>query len=70
MGKGGMRQPSPQQLKAMAANAQAQGGLPGLPSGKPPAGLPKLPGLPGLPGSGGLPGLPGLPGSDKKNQQH
>jgi signal recognition particle subunit SRP54 len=55
MGKGGMRQPSPDQLKAMAAKAQAQGlsGLPGLPGAKP----------------GGLPGLPGLPGTDKKGDK-
>jgi signal recognition particle subunit SRP54 len=41
---GGMRMPSPEQMKAMQAQMQKQGGgLPGLPSG--------LPGLPGLPGT-------------------
>lgn len=64
MGKGGMRPPSPEQLKAMAAKAPTQGlpGLPGLPGAKPSG----LQGLPPLGGSG-LPGLPGLPGSDKKS---
>lgn len=49
---GGMRMPSPEQMKAMQAQMQKQGG--GLPGG--------LPGLPGLPG-----GLPGLPGTKKDN---
>lgn len=41
---GGMRMPSPEQMKAMQAQMQKQGGgLPGLPGG--------LPGLPGLPGT-------------------
>jgi signal recognition particle subunit SRP54 len=48
----GMRMPSPDQLKALQAQAQ-RGVMPGLPGAKPG-------GLPGLPG--GLPGLPGLPG--------
>jgi signal recognition particle subunit SRP54 len=64
---GGM--PSPDELKKMAEQAQAQGGLP---SGAP--GLPKLPpNFPGLPGGAGLPGLGGkfpgpggLPGFGKK----
>lgn len=46
----GMRMPSPEQMKALAAQAQKGGGLPGMPGG-----------LPGMPG--GLPGLPGLPGN-------
>ncbi|MDX2235818.1 MAG: signal recognition particle protein [Hyphomonadaceae bacterium] len=48
---GGMRMPSPEQMKAMQAQMNQGGGLPGLPGG-----------LPGLPG-----GLPGLPGSKKKD---
>ncbi len=44
-GGGGMRMPSPDQMKAMQAQMTQGGGLPGLPGG-----------LPGLPG--GLPGLP------------
>lgn len=48
---GGMRMPSPEQMKAMQAKMQQGGGLPGLPSG-----------LPGLPG-----GLSGLPGVKKKD---
>ncbi len=48
---GGMRMPSPEQMKAMQAKMQSGGGLPGLPGG-----------LPGLPG-----GLPSLPGVKKKD---
>ncbi len=48
---GGMRMPSPEQMKAMQAKMQQGGGLPGLSGG-----------LPGLPG-----GLPGLPGVKKKD---
>jgi signal recognition particle subunit SRP54 len=48
---GGMRMPSPEQMKAMQAQMGKGGGLPGLPGG-----------LPGLPG-----GLPGLPGTKKKD---
>ena len=48
---GGMRMPSPEQMKAMQAKMTSGGGLPGLPGG-----------LPGLPG-----GLPGLPGVKKKD---
>jgi signal recognition particle subunit SRP54 len=53
---GGMRMPSPEQLKAM------QQGMGQGPAGLPPGGLPGKGGLPGLPG-----GLPGLPGGKKKN---
>jgi signal recognition particle subunit SRP54 len=56
---GGAPQIDPAALERLAKS----GGLPGLPSGGLPGGLPGLPGLggPRLPGIGGLPGLPGLP---------
>jgi signal recognition particle subunit SRP54 len=54
-GMGGMRMPSPEQMKAMQAKMTSGGGLPGLPGGLPNP-------LAGLPG-----GLPGLPGVKKKD---
>jgi signal recognition particle subunit SRP54 len=68
---GGMRAPSPEQLKAMSEKLQGGGaarGLPNLPKDLPPGlrqGLPNLPGLTGLSGKPNLPGLGGFPGKKK-----
>ncbi len=69
---GGMKPPSPEELKAMSEKLQGGGGLPGglpnLPKDLPPGlrqGLPNLPGLTGLSGKPTLPGLGGFPGKKK-----
>src|SRR6187397_43121 len=64
---GGMKPPSPEEMKAMAEKMQggAGGGLPNLPKDLPVGlrqGLPNLPGLTGLSGKPTLPGLGGFPG--------
>jgi signal recognition particle subunit SRP54 len=62
-GMGGMPDLSkldPQQLEALAKQAQAAGIKPGSMPGLPGGGLPGL-GAPKLPGLGGMPGLPGFP---------
>jgi signal recognition particle subunit SRP54 len=67
---GGMKPPSPEELKAMQEKLQSgglPGGLPNLPKDLPPSlrqGLPNLPGLTGLSGKPNLPGL-GFPGKKK-----
>jgi signal recognition particle subunit SRP54 len=68
---GGMKPPSPEELKAMQEKLQSgglPGGLPNLPKDLPPGlrqGLPNLPGLTGLSGKPNLPGLGGFPGKKK-----
>jgi signal recognition particle subunit SRP54 len=66
---GGMKPPSPEEMKAMQEKLQSGGGMPGgLPKELPPAlrqGLPNLPGLTGLSGKPTLPGLGGFPGKKK-----
>jgi signal recognition particle subunit SRP54 len=67
---GGMKPPSPEELKAMQEKLQSgglPGGMPNLPNDLPPGlrqGLPNLPGLTGLSGKPNLPGL-GFPGKKK-----
>jgi signal recognition particle subunit SRP54 len=67
---GGMKPPSPEEMKALAEKMKGgQGGLPNLPQDLPAnlrGGLPNLPGLTGLSGKPILPGLGGLPGPGKK----
>jgi signal recognition particle subunit SRP54 len=67
---GGMKPPSPEEMKALAEKMKGgQGGLPNLPQDLPAnlrGGLPNLPGLTGLSGKPTLPGLGGLPGLGKK----
>src|SRR6187431_55762 len=68
---GGMKPPSPEEMKAMAEKMQGgggPGGLPQLPKDLPVGlrqGLPNLPGLTGLSGRPTLPGLGGFPGKKK-----
>ena len=66
---GGMKQPSPEEMKALAEKMQGgAGGLPNLPNDLPVGlrqGLPNLPGLTGLSGKPMLPGLGGFPGKKK-----
>src|ERR1700750_3320043 len=69
---GGMKAPSPEELKAMSEKLQGGGGLPGglpnLPKDLPPGlrhGLPNLPGRTGPRGKPTLPGLGGFPGKKK-----
>jgi signal recognition particle subunit SRP54 len=68
---GGMKPPSPEEMKAMAEKMQGgagSGGLPSLPKDLPVGlrqGLPNLPGLTGLSGKPTLPGLGGFPGKKK-----
>jgi signal recognition particle subunit SRP54 len=67
---GGMKPPSPEEMKAMAEQMQsgAGGGLPNLPKDLPTGlrqGLPNLPGITGLSGKPTLPGLGGFPGKKK-----
>jgi len=62
---GGMPQPTPEMIEEMQKNMPGGGGLPPLPPGGFPKGLPGLPG--GLPGLGPKgPGLPGFPFGGKK----
>src|SRR5207237_9184541 len=68
---GGMRPPSPEEMKAMQEKMQSGGGqgLPSLPKDLPPGlrqGLPNVPGLTGLSNKPTLPGLGGFPGLGKK----
>jgi signal recognition particle subunit SRP54 len=67
---GGMKPPSPEEMKALAEKMKGgQGALPDLPKDLPAnlrGGLPNLPGLTGLSGKPTLPGLGGLPGQGKK----
>jgi signal recognition particle subunit SRP54 len=67
---GGMKPPSPEEMKAMAEKMKGgQGEIPNLPKDLPPSlrgGLPNLPGLTGLSGKPTLPGLGGFPGPGKK----
>src|ERR1043166_4599543 len=63
---GGMKPPSPEEMKALAEKMQggAGGGLPNLPKDLPVGlrqGLPNVPGLTGLSGKPTLPGLGGFP---------
>jgi signal recognition particle subunit SRP54 len=66
---GGMKPPSPEEMKALQEKMQgAPGGLPNLPKDLPAGlrqGLPNLPGLTGLSGKPTLPGLGGFPGKKK-----
>jgi signal recognition particle subunit SRP54 len=66
---GGMKPPSPEEMKALQEKMQgAPGGLPSLPKDLPAGlrqGLPNLPGLTGLSGKPTLPGLGGFPGKKK-----
>ncbi|BAR57192.1 signal recognition particle subunit SRP54 [Bradyrhizobium diazoefficiens] len=67
---GGMKMPSPEEMKAMQEKMQSGGGqgLPNLPKDLPPGlrtGLPNLPGLTGLSGKPTLPGLGGFTGKKK-----
>src|SRR6476659_9225387 len=68
---GGMKPPSPEEMKALADKMQGgagPGGLPNLPKDLPAGlrqGLPNLPGLTGLSGKPTLPGLGGFPGKKK-----
>jgi signal recognition particle subunit SRP54 len=71
IGKGGMPQPTPEQIEAMQKQMGGGGGMGGgLPPMPPGLGGGKGPGLPGLPGLGpkgpGLPGLGGFPFGAKK----
>ena len=69
---GGMKPPSPEEMKALAEKMQGAGGgqgLPNLPKDLPAglrSGLPNLPGLTGLGNKPTLPGLGGFPGPGKK----
>ena len=69
---GGMKPPSPEEMKALAEKMQGAGGgqgLPNLPKDLPAglrSGLPNLPGLTGLGNKPTLPGLGGFPGLGKK----
>src|SRR5258708_20371643 len=69
---GGMKPPSPEEMKALAEKMQGgagPGGLPSLPKDLPAGlrqGLPNLPGLTGLSGKPPLPGLGGFPGKKKR----
>jgi signal recognition particle subunit SRP54 len=66
---GGMKPPSPEEMKALADKMQGgAGGLPNLPKDLPVGlrqGLPNVPGLTGLSGKPTLPGLGGFPGKKK-----
>ncbi len=66
---GGMKPPSPEELKALQDKMQGgAGGMPALPKDLPAglrSGLPNLPGLTGLSGKPTLPGLGGFPGKKK-----
>ena len=67
---GGMKPPSPEEMKALADKMQggAGGGLPNLPKDLPAGlrqGLPNVTGLTGLSGKPTLPGLGGFPGKKK-----
>src|SRR6476661_7435462 len=66
---GGMKPPSPEEMKALQEKMQSGGqGLPSLPKDMPAGlrqGLPNLPGLTGLSGKPTLPGLGGFPGKKK-----
>ncbi|GLR94611.1 MULTISPECIES: signal recognition particle protein [Bradyrhizobium] len=67
---GGMKPPSPEEMKALQEKMQSGGGqgLPNLPKDLPAGlrqGLPNLPGLTGLSGKPTLPGLGGFPGKKK-----
>jgi signal recognition particle subunit SRP54 len=65
MGGGGMPQPTPEMIEEMQKKMPGGGGLPPLPPGGFPKGLPGLPG--GFPGLGPKgPGLPGFPFGGKK----
>lgn len=65
IGGGGMPQPTPEMIEEMQKNMPGGGGLPPLPPGGFPKGLPGMPG--GLPGLGPkMPGLPGFPFGGKK----
>ena len=65
IGGGGMPQPTPEMIEEMQKNMPGGGGLPPLPPGGFPKGLPGMPG--GLPGLGSkMPGLPGFPFGGKK----
>ena len=65
MGGGGMPQPTPEMIEEMQRKMPGGGGLPPLPPGGFPKGLPGLSG--GLPGLGPKgPGLPGFPFGGKK----
>jgi signal recognition particle subunit SRP54 len=66
---GGMKPPSPEEMKALQEKMQSGGGgLPSLPKDLPAGlrtGLPNVPGLTGLSGKPMLPGLGGFPGKKK-----
>lgn len=67
---GGMKMPSPDEMKALQEKMQGGGGqgLPSLPKDLPAGlrtGLPNVPGLTGLSGKPTLPGLGGFPGKKK-----
>jgi signal recognition particle subunit SRP54 len=66
---GGMKPPSPEEMKALQEKMQGgAGGMPALPKDLPAglrSGLPNLPGLTGLSGKPTLPGLGGFPGKKK-----
>ena len=65
MGGGGVRQPTPEMIEEMQKKMPGGGGLPPMPPGGFPKGLPGLPG--GFPGLGPKgPGLPGFPFGGKK----
>jgi len=66
---GGLKPPSPEEMKALQDKMQGGGGgLPNLPKDLPAGlrqGLPNVPGLTGLSGKPMLPGLGGFPGKKK-----
>ena len=71
---GGMKPPSPEEMKALAEKMQggAGGGMPTLPKDLPAGlrpGLPNLPGLTGLSGKPTLPGLGGFPDWGRRNEE-